>query len=112
MVVILSVPDGSVIEEAHCFWNELRVVLEDAAVSGIGVDRQPAVRQSTSQVPRVGGGHHSVMVAVRHEHRLLDARQVARLLPAPAVDGLEVRSERSDGDGLVPVVGALPDPRR
>ena len=81
--------------------------LEDAAVSGVGVDHQVAVRQAPGQVERVRGGHHPVALAVGDEHGLVDAGQVLRSLETPAVDRGELGEVGLEGDCLVPVVGAF-----
>lgn len=97
-------------EELQRVWDELLVVLEDAAVPGIGIDLDLAVGQALGQVEAVGGGHHSVVVSVGDEDGLLDGRQVGRLLYTPGVDSLQLGPHGFQRDLLVAIVGALLQP--
>src|SRR5215218_314484 len=90
--------------------DEVLVELEHAAVPGVGIDDELAVRESSVEVDGVLSGHHPVALPVRDEHRLVDAREVRWLLLTPAVDGLELGAERAYGDGLVAVVRTFLDP--
>ena len=56
--------DSMAIEELECGRDEPVVMLEDAAVPGVGVDNELAVRQAAVEVDRVPGGYHPVVVAV------------------------------------------------
>src|SRR5919108_2622080 len=97
-------------EELESPLDEVLVELEHAAVAGVGIDDELAVRESSVEVDGVLGGHHLVALTVHDEHRLVDAREVGRLLLTPAVDGLELGAERAYGDRLVAVVRALLQP--
>jgi hypothetical protein len=66
---------------------------EHAAVPGVGIEHELAVRESSIQVDGVLGRHHLVALAIDDEHRLVDARKVRGLLLAPSVDGLELGAE-------------------
>src|SRR5215208_1676890 len=92
--------------------DDVRVELEDPAVPGVGIEDEPAVRESPVEVDGVLRGDHPVALAIDHEHRLVHAREVGGRLPAPAVDGLELGAEGADGDGLVAVVRPFLEPRQ
>ncbi len=51
---------------------ELMVVLEDATVSGVGVDPKTGVRQPSGHVLGMLAGDHQVIVAVGNEDRDFD----------------------------------------
>src|SRR5271169_4515147 len=87
--------------------NELLVVLEDAAVSGVRVDPQRRIWKATRQVVRIGRRHHAIVITVDHQDGMVDARQLGRLLKPPRVNRFEVRPEDPQCDGLIPIVGAL-----
>ena len=87
-------------EEREGALDELLVELEDAAVAGVGVDHQVRVRQPLGQIDRVARGDHPVGLAVGHEDRLVDDREVGGRLLAPAVDGLELGAVGPQRDGL------------
>src|SRR3984957_10561667 len=87
--------------------NELLVVLEDAAVSGVRVDPERRIWKATRQVVRIDCGHHATVITVDYQDGMVDARQVGRLLKPPRVNRLEVRPENRQCDGLIPIVGAL-----
>jgi hypothetical protein len=53
------------VEKLDCGLDEPPVMLEDAAVPGVGVDDEVTVRQATVEVDRVLGGHQPVVVAER-----------------------------------------------
>ena len=70
--------------------NKLFVILEDAAVSGVTIEGSEFDSwQTLSQVDCITAGHHSVVFTVDDQDRLLNARQVGRLLRPPSMDGLE-----------------------
>lgn len=67
-------------------------------------DAQRGVGQPVSEVQRVAGGHHRVVVTVCDQDRMADARQVRRLLRAPCMDGLELGAERAHCNRFVAIV--------
>src|SRR5439155_14232473 len=97
-------------EELQSLCDELVVKLEDAAVPGVGIDLELAVRQAFGQVNRVGRRHHAVVIAVCDEDWLLDGRQVGRRLHPPGMDGPKLGAEGSDRDRLVAILGPLLQP--
>src|SRR2546423_812493 len=101
---------GSALEELEGPLDEVVVELKHAAVPGVGIEDELAVRESSAEVDGVLAGHHPVALTVRDEHRLVDAREVRGLLLPTAVDGLELGAERADGDGLVAVARAFLEP--
>ena len=52
--------------------SELAVVLEEEAVGGVGVDREPPVREESGQQMRVAREDHGIAVAVGNQHREID----------------------------------------
>src|SRR5438874_9210535 len=93
------------LEELQNLVDKLIVVLEDAAVSGIGIEGELGIWQPSSQVDGITARHHPIVVTVCYEDRLSNARQVGRLLTAPGVDRLELSAERWEGDRLIAIVG-------
>ena len=79
-------PAVLLLEECEGSLDELPVELEDAAVSGVRVDHQVAVRQAPGQVERVLGRHHPVALAVGDEDGLADGREVGGPFQSPPVD--------------------------
>src|SRR5438094_10564612 len=70
-----SVGEGSVDEEGGGDGSELVVELEDAAVSGVGVDDQLGTLDPAVQVLGKDRGHHPVVVTVGDQRRLGDDRE-------------------------------------
>src|SRR5437764_14637930 len=81
---------SSAFEELEDCGDELLVVLEDPAVPSVGIEDELAVREPSIEVDGVLGGHHPVALAVQHQHRLMDAREVGGPLLTPSVDGLQL----------------------
>src|SRR6187200_3602641 len=90
--------------------DEVLLELEYAAVPGVGIDDESAVRESSVEVDGVLGGHHLVAVTVHDEHRLLDAGEVSGLLLTPSVDSFELRAERAHRNGLIAAVPTFLQP--
>lgn len=95
---------ASRLEKLQGIVHKLCVVLEYPAVAGVGIDAQRGVGQPVSEVQRVAGGHHRVVVTVCDQDRMADARQVRRLLRAPCMDGLELGAERAHCNRFVAIV--------
>jgi hypothetical protein len=72
------------VEKLDCGLDELMVMLEDAAVPGVGVDDELDVRQATAEVDRVLGGHHPVVIAVGDQRGLPYDGQVRGRLEPPS----------------------------
>jgi Enoyl-(Acyl carrier protein) reductase len=83
------------LEELESALDEVLVELEHPAVPGVGIEDELAVWESLVEVDAVLGGHHLVALTVHDEHRLVDAREVRGLLLTPAVDGLQLGTERA-----------------
>src|SRR5207245_7066916 len=81
---------GELSEKLQGPLDEVLVELEHAAVPGVGIEDELAVREPPVEVDGVLAGHHLVALTVRDEHRLANAREVGRLLLPPPVDGLEL----------------------
>ena len=63
----------SALEKVQGPIDEVLVVLEDAAVAGVGVDRQLGIREASGHVDGVDSRHHPIVVAVHHQDRVVDA---------------------------------------
>src|SRR5439155_25686648 len=98
------------VEELDGDRGELVVELEDAAVSGVGVDGQLGALDAPVQVLGESRGHHPVVVAVGDESGLGELRQVVGRAAAPLLDRLQLRLERLHLDLGVTVGGALLEP--
>src|SRR6188472_2084612 len=98
---------ASALEELEDRGDEFPVVLEDAAVAGVRIDRQRRVRDPAGDVGRVAAGDHDVVIAVGHEDRLADLPEVVGRLQAGRADRLELCAPGLQGDPLVAVLGAL-----
>src|SRR5687767_11063904 len=108
----MTVLPGERSQELEGPLDEVLVELEHAAVPGVGIEDELAVRESSVEVDGVLCGHHPVALTVQDEHRLVDAREVGGLLLSPSVNGLELGAERAHGDGLVAVVRTFLEPRQ
>ena len=95
-------------EELQCVGDEGLVVLEHAAVSGVGVDLQLGVGKSTRHVGGVGAVDHEVVVAVGDEDGLGDEREVVGLTLPGVPDGLDLGDAGLVGDLLVAVARCVP----
>src|SRR5947208_16740059 len=84
----------SAAEELDGDGGERVVELEDAAVPGVGVDRQLGALDAPMQVLGESRGHHPVVVAVGDEGGLGELRQVVGGAAAPRLDGVQLRPER------------------
>src|SRR6266498_3922491 len=100
----------SAAEELDGDGGELVVELEDAAVSGVGVDDQLGALDAPVQVLGEIRRHHAVVVAVGDEGGLGDLRQIVRRAASPLLDRLQLRLERLQLDLGVTVDGALLEP--
>src|SRR5215211_8694394 len=78
----------SAAEELDGDGGELVVELEDAAVTGVGVDDQLGPLDAPMQVLGEDRGHHPVVVAVGDEGGLRDLRQIVRRAASPLLDRL------------------------
>src|SRR5213593_3533496 len=100
----------SAAEELDGDGGELVVELEDAAVSGVGVDDQLGALDAPVQVLGENRGHHPVVIAVGDEGGLGDLRQIVRRAASPPLDRLQLRPERLHLDRSVTVDGTLLEP--
>src|SRR5213593_5064747 len=101
---------GSCVKELQSLFHERLVVLEDAPMTGILIEDELGVRKAARQVDRVAAGHHSVVITIRHQNRVMNARQIGRTLTPPGVYGLQLGDERRDRNRLVAILGALFQP--
>src|SRR6266516_37787 len=92
------------LEEFQRLWNKHFVILEDAAMSGVRIEDELGMWQTSSQVGRITAGYHSIVITVCDQDRLLNARQVGRFGKLPGMDSLEVSTERGDGNRCIALV--------
>src|SRR5438105_4440086 len=79
---------GELSEKLQSPLDEVLVELEHAAVPGVGIEDELAVRESPVEVDGVLGGHHLVALAVHDEYRRIASRQVRTLLLRPSAPRL------------------------
>ena len=87
---------GSCFKELQSLFHERLVVLEDASMPGILIEDQLGIRKAPRQVDRVAAGHHLVALTIRHQNRVMNARQLVGTLAPPGVYGLQLGDERRD----------------
>jgi hypothetical protein len=75
------------LQELQSLFHECLVALENAPMSGVLIEDEVGVRKATRQVDRVAAGHHLVVIAIRHQHRMANARQIVRSLTPPGMYG-------------------------
>src|SRR5438128_5965372 len=75
---------GSCFKELQRLFHERLVVLEDTPMPGILIEDELGVRKAARHVDRVAAGHHLVVVAIRHQNRVMNARQIGRTLTPQA----------------------------
>ncbi len=92
------------LEEFQSLFHKLFVILEYAAVSGVTIEYELGMWQTSSQVGRIAAGHHSIVLTVYYQDRLLNARQVGRFLTSPRMDSLELSTERDEGNRCIAIV--------
>src|SRR5438477_6746043 len=91
-------------EELQRLFHKRFVILEDAAMSGVRIEDELGMWQTSSQVGRIAAGHHSIVLTVCDQDRVLNARQVGRFLTSPSMDSLELSTERDEGNRLIAMV--------
>ena len=79
-------------------------------MSGVLIENEFGVRKATRQVDRVAAGHHLVVIAIRHQNRVMNSRQIDRRLTPPGTYGLQLCDKGGDRNRLVAVFGALFQP--
>src|SRR5207248_11217300 len=94
-------------KELQSLSHERFVVLEDAPMPGILIEDELGVRKAARQVDRVAAGHHPVVITIRHQNRVMNARQIGGTLTPPGAYGFQLRIERRDPNRLVAILGAL-----
>ena len=97
-------------EKSESLLHKLLVILENAPVSGVVIEHELGIRKTARQVDRIAAGHHLVVIAIRHQHRMANARQIGRSLTPPGMYGLQLSNEGGDRNRLIAVVGALFQP--
>ena len=64
------------LQERQSLLHEGLMILEDAPVSGVLIEDEFGIGQAARQIDRVAAGHHHVLIAIRHQHRLTDRDQI------------------------------------
>src|SRR5439155_18782878 len=65
------------------------------------------VREAAREIDRVAARHHLIVIAVRHQDRVADARQIVRGLMRPRAYRLQLSDEGGDRDRRVAILGPL-----
>ena len=87
------------------------MILEDAAMPGIGIEDEFRTGDAAREVARILARHHDVMIAVRDEHRRADRLDWLRRLQPPCLDRRQLGEEGRQADRLVAIRGAQLQPR-
>src|SRR5437667_2473734 len=87
--------------------HECFVILKYAPVPGVVVKYKFGVREAAREIDRVAARHHLVVIAVRHQDRVADARQIVRGLMRPRAYRLQLSDEGGDRDRRVAILGPL-----
>src|SRR6059036_1989546 len=95
---------ASCFKELQRLFHERLVVLEDTPMPGILIEDELGVRKAARHVDRVAAGHHLVALTIRHQNRVMNARQIGRTLTPPGVYGLQLGVKRPDRDRLVAIL--------
>src|SRR5256885_14298582 len=96
---------SSCFKELQSLLHERLVVLEDTPMPRILIEDDLGVRKAARHVDRVAAGHHLVVLAIRHQNRVMNARQIGRTLTPPGADSLQLGSERRDRNRLHAILG-------
>ena len=86
------------------------VILENAPVSSVVIEYELGIRKAVGKINRVAAGHHLVLITIRHQHRVMNARQIGRVLAPPSMDSLQLVGESNERNRLIAVFGALFQP--
>src|SRR5436190_8723754 len=73
-------------------------------MSGVRIEDELGMWQTSSQVGRITAGYHSIVITVCDQNRLLNVRQVGRFGKPPGMDSLEVSTERGNGNRCIAIV--------
>ncbi|MNF07179.1 hypothetical protein D3C80_2073040 [compost metagenome] len=68
--------------------HEISVILEDPAMTRVGVNNPLRIWNAVRQLNRVHSGNHDVVIAVYNQRGYLDPAEILRLLPAPGLNRL------------------------
>ena len=83
------------------------MVLKYAPVSGVVIEDEFGIRETAREVDRVAARHHLVVIAIRYQHRMANARQIGRGLMPPRAYRRQLSDEGGDRDRLIAILGAL-----
>jgi len=76
----------ALLEESACLLNKGGMMLEDAAVPGVGENAQLCLRLPTRELESVERRHHHVVIAVDDQDRMLDRPQLGGVTLSPGLD--------------------------
>jgi hypothetical protein len=88
----------------------LLVILENAPVSSVLIEYELGIREPVRKINRVAAGHHLVLITIRHQHRVMNARQIGRGLTPPGMDSLQLGDESDERNRFIAVFGTLFQP--
>ena len=86
------------------------MILENAPVSSVVIEYELGIRKAVRKINRVAAGHHLVLITIRHQHRVMNARQIGRGLAPPSMDSLQLVGESNERNRFIAVFGAFFQP--
>ena len=100
-------PLGSLLEERERLLNECGMVLEDAAVPGVGENAQLCIRQPAGEFEGVERRHHHVVIAIDDQDGMLNRRELRGIALSPGLDRRKLSLNGFVADGRIKVLGAF-----
>ena len=65
-------------------------------MSGVVIEHELGVRQATRQVDRIAARHRLVLIAIRHQDRVVNTRQIGGRLTPPGMNRLQLGDESDE----------------
>ena len=69
-------------------------------MSSVVIEYELGIRKAVRKINRVAAGHHLVLITIRHQHRVMNARQIGRRLTPPSMDSLQLGGESDERNRL------------
>ena len=95
------------VEKTQSLRHKLLVILENAPVSSVVIEYELGIRKAVRKINRVAAEHHLVLITIRHQHRVMNARQIGRGLTPPSMDSLQLGGESDERNRFIAVFGTL-----
>jgi len=76
------------LQELQGLLHECFVILKYAPMPRVVVKYEFGVRDTVREIDRIAARHHLVLIPVRHQHRVANARQIVRSLTSLRMYGL------------------------